>query len=166
MNLPRPPYRFPYRSPEEETRVAQWIEEYDQQARHFATCEVVGQFGSHVISPDVEPSSGGPRSLCTQRRSSAGVNHFFARGIAKFTFHLSLPISQKAVFRVEIAPTGSSKNVRPKTLLVKTNRLWRASLAAFTDNFSESFQVISVTGEDCSVISIRHQFKPFIKNKL
>ncbi len=54
IGMPNPPFQFPYRTPEHEKAVMDWQTLYDQKSKGFATCALVGQFGSTLVVPDVE----------------------------------------------------------------------------------------------------------------
>ena len=49
--VPPPPTRFPFSTPQEESTYREWQVAYEQASRSFATCALVGDFGS----PDTDP---------------------------------------------------------------------------------------------------------------
>ena len=53
-NYHGPPTRFPYRSAAEEQEFRSWLLEYDSARDEFATCALIGDFGSSYRDPVVE----------------------------------------------------------------------------------------------------------------
>ena len=49
-----PPTKFPYRSAAEEQEFRDWLQAYDSARAEFATCAVIGDFGSSFRDPVVE----------------------------------------------------------------------------------------------------------------
>ena len=50
----RPP-RYPFLNEESKTKCQEWLQKYNQQARRFATCALIGEFGSNSVHPDIKP---------------------------------------------------------------------------------------------------------------
>ena len=50
----QPTERFPFENNESESRHRNWIKKYEEAARPFTTCVLIGQFGSNAIHPDVD----------------------------------------------------------------------------------------------------------------
>lgn len=54
LGMRQPPHHFPSQNQQEETAMKQWLQEYEEKSKQYATCALVGQFGNQQISPDVE----------------------------------------------------------------------------------------------------------------
>ena len=50
----RPP-RYPFLSEAKKTKFFAWVQKYDKQTKRFATCALIGEFGSNSVHPDVQP---------------------------------------------------------------------------------------------------------------
>jgi len=51
----RPPARFPWDGPIQEQEMLSWERDYNERARHYSTCRLIGTFGSDEVHPQIEP---------------------------------------------------------------------------------------------------------------
>ncbi len=53
-NSPKPPFRFPFDSPEIEAKHRRWLAQYDAAAANYSVCRLIQSFGKQEIEPDIQ----------------------------------------------------------------------------------------------------------------
>jgi hypothetical protein len=55
LNLPRPPFRYPWEDAEQERDYRAWVERYEDVARGHAVCDFIDSIGPGHVRRAVEP---------------------------------------------------------------------------------------------------------------